>query len=440
MKAGFVVVLLAIAVISISAVAQEMTAENWYQKGLDEVFNNSSYEDALLAFDKAINLNPGNATIWLSIAQVHEFMGDRSKAEVAYNEALNLTDEDLQKNPDDADAWWSRGVILDSLDRQTEAKEAREKAVQVYNQTLADNPEDGETWFKMAEVLGSLNKNKEAIDAYEKSIETNSSKAGIAASTISHLLAWEGRYEEALVASDRALNLTSPDNIQERMLVLGIKGNILAEEAKRPEEALQVFDEALKLDPGHRASLMYRASVLKDLHRYNESAEAYQKAIELFSNESNLWKTNAWIGKGDALNASGRKDEALEAYRSAVEVIELNIQENPENSRAWERKGRALYRMGEYEKAIDAFDRSIEVSPGPYAISSASYFAWVGKGDALLKLGRNEEALEAYRQAVELYPLNGDAWHGKGEALQALGKRIEGDWAFQMAEKLGYRE
>ena len=96
------------------------------------------------------------------------------------------------------------------MDRQTEAKEARERAVQVYNQTLADSPEDGETWFKMAEVLGSLNRNEEAIDAYEKSIETNSSKAGMAAITISHLLAEAGRYDEAIMASDRALNLTSP--------------------------------------------------------------------------------------------------------------------------------------------------------------------------------------------------------------------------------------
>jgi tetratricopeptide (TPR) repeat protein len=439
MKSGFAIALIAIAMLCASAVAQEMTAEDWSKKGEDELFNNSSFEGALQAFNKAVDLDSGNATLWLHKAQVHEFMGDRSAAEVAYNEALNLTDEDLQENPDDADAWWNRGVILDSLDRQTEAKEAREKAVQVYNQSLASNPEDGETWFKMAEVLVSLNRKDEAIAAYEKSIGMNSSKAGMAAISISHLLAEVGRYDEALVASDRALNLTSPDNIQDRMLVLDIKGVIL-EEAKRPEEALQVFDEALKLYPGDRTSLMYRASVLKDLHRYNESAEAYQKAIDLVSNESNLWKTNAWIGKGDALNASGRKDEALEAYRSALEVIELDIQENPENSRAWERKGRALYKMGEYEEAIEAFDRSIEVSPPSFAISSAAYFAREGKGDVLLELGRNEEALEAYRQAIELYPLNGDAWHGKGAALQALGKRIEGDWAFMMAEKLGYRE
>lgn len=439
MKLGFAIALIAIAMICVSAVAQEMTAEDWSKKGEDELFNNSSFEGALQAFDKAVELDSTNATLWLHKAQVHEFMGDRGMAVEAYNEALKFTEEDLQENPDDADAWWNRGVILDSLDRQTEATEAREKAVQVYNQTLSDNPEDGETWFKMAEVLVSLNRKYEAIAAYEKSIGMNSSKAGMAAISISHLLAEAGRYDEALVASDRALNLTDPENVQDRLLVLNIKGNILAEEAKRPEEALQAFDEALRLDPEDRTALGYRASVLKDLHMYNESVEAYQKAIELVSDEG-LWKINAWIDKGDALLASGRRDEAMEAYRSALGATELKIQENPENSRAWERKGRALYKMDEYEEALEAFDRSIEVDPGSFAISSTSYFAQEGRGDALLKLGRNEEALEAYRQSIELYPLDYDAWHGKGQALQALEKRIEADFAFKVAKKLGCRE
>jgi superkiller protein 3 len=290
----------------------------------------------------------------------------------------------------------------------------------------------------MAEVLLSLKREDEAIDAYEKSIETNSSKAGMAAITISNLLAEAGKYDKALKASDRAFNLTVPDNIQDRKLVLGIKGSILTE-AERPKEALQTFDEALRLDPEDKTFLMYKAQALSDLHRYNESIETYQKVIEQGANESK-WITNALIGKGDALNATGRKDEALEAYRSLLEINELESQENPDDSMAWVSKGRALFKMEQYEEAIDAFDRSIEVSPGPYAISSASDAAWAGKGDALLKLGKNEEALEAYRQAIEIFPLNGDAWHGKGEALHALGKRIKGDWAFQMADKLGYRE
>jgi len=212
----------------------------------------------LQAFNKAVDLDPTNAALWLHKAQVHEFMGDRNLAVGAYEKALNITNENLQKNPDDADAWLTTGVILDSLGRQVEAKEARERAAQVYNKTLAGNPEDGESWFKLAEVLLSLNREDEAIDAYERSIETNSSKAGVAASTVSNLFANAGMYDEALKASERALNLTSPDDIRNRELALWTKGSILTM-AERPEEALQAFDEALRLDPEDKATLMFRA-------------------------------------------------------------------------------------------------------------------------------------------------------------------------------------
>lgn len=207
-----------------------------------------------------------------------------------------------------------------------------ERAAQVYNKTLAGNPEDGECWFKLAEVLLSLNREDEAIDAYERSIETNSSKAGVAASTVSNLFANAGRYDEALKASERALNLTSPDDIRNKKLALWTKGSILTM-AERPEEALQAFDEALRLDPEDKMTLMSRADALSDLHRYNESIEAYQKVIEQAANDSSNWITNALIGMGDALNATGRRDEALDAYRSLLEVKEMEIEKNPEDSR-----------------------------------------------------------------------------------------------------------
>ena len=57
MKAGFAIALLAIAMLCVSAVAQEMTAEDWSKKGEDELFNNSSFEGALQAFDKAVDLD-----------------------------------------------------------------------------------------------------------------------------------------------------------------------------------------------------------------------------------------------------------------------------------------------------------------------------------------------------------------------------------------------
>jgi Tfp pilus assembly protein PilF len=92
MKTGFVIALLVIAMLCASSLAQDMTAEDWSKKGEDELLNNSSFEGALQAFDKAVELDSSNATLWLHKAQVHEFMGDRSPAEEAYEEALKFTD------------------------------------------------------------------------------------------------------------------------------------------------------------------------------------------------------------------------------------------------------------------------------------------------------------------------------------------------------------
>ncbi len=51
MKAGFAIALIAIAMICVSAVAQEITVGDWVRKGNDELLNNSSFEGTLQAFD-----------------------------------------------------------------------------------------------------------------------------------------------------------------------------------------------------------------------------------------------------------------------------------------------------------------------------------------------------------------------------------------------------
>ena len=41
----------------------QMTAEDWYDKGVN-LSNQSNYNEALIAFDKAIELNPQYAEAW----------------------------------------------------------------------------------------------------------------------------------------------------------------------------------------------------------------------------------------------------------------------------------------------------------------------------------------------------------------------------------------
>jgi len=210
------------AVLCTCAIAQEETAEYWFEKS-GELLDNRSLDEADQALDKALQLEPENSSIWLSKALVLELLSKVNESQAAYGKALYLTDEDLQKNPQDADALWSKGVALDALQRQPEATAAREKALEIYNRTLSENLQDSDTWFKMAEVLVSLYREDEAISSYRKSAELNGSKKADAWLTAGHLLERQGRHNESVEAFDQALQSIPASEVEEQAFVWEIK-------------------------------------------------------------------------------------------------------------------------------------------------------------------------------------------------------------------------
>jgi tetratricopeptide (TPR) repeat protein len=85
-----------------------------------------------------------------------------------------------------------------------------------------------------------------------------------------------GRYEEALQAYDRALELNPDDSI-----VLNNKGLEL-DKLGRCEEALQAYDRALELNPDYYDAWHNKGVALHKLGQYEEAAQiALKKASEL---------------------------------------------------------------------------------------------------------------------------------------------------------------
>ena len=64
----------------------------------------------------------------------------------------------------------------------------------------------------------------------------------------------------------------------------------------------------------------------------------------------------AWTGKGMALNALNKSDEAIKAYDKAIEI-------DPQKSEAWNNKGVALDNLNKPDEAIKAFENAIEINP-----------------------------------------------------------------------------
>ncbi|MDD1757109.1 MAG: tetratricopeptide repeat protein [Methanotrichaceae archaeon] len=124
------VVVVAIASIALSIPAfGQTTAEDWFNKGMN-LSNQSKYGDALVAFDKAIELNPQYADAWRIKGAILTCLGK-------YDEAIKDLDKAIQMDPQDALVWTNIGFTLYCEGRYIEALQVYDRAIQL-NPKLAE--------------------------------------------------------------------------------------------------------------------------------------------------------------------------------------------------------------------------------------------------------------------------------------------------------------
>ncbi|MEG4626059.1 tetratricopeptide repeat protein [Microcoleus sp. w1-18aA5] len=149
----------------------------------------------------------------------------------------------------------------------------------------------------------------------------------------------------------------------------------------------------------------------------DEAIAAYRHAIEL--NPDISW---SYHQLGQALTQQGKLEEAIAAYHRAIEL-------NPDLSGSHHNLGESLVKLGQFEEAIAAFRRSIELKPD---------FSWSYHhlGDALAQQLQPEEAAAAFRKAIELNRQHFGSYCGLGQNLVKLGRLDEAIVAYEQAIKL----
>lgn len=137
---------------------------------------------------------------------------------------------------------------------------------------------------------------------------------------------------------------------------------------------------------------------LANLGKYEEAIEAYDQALKIDPEY-----VKAWYNKGSSLAILERDEEAIKAYDQALKY-------DPEKVDAWYNKGNSFYNLGKYEEAIDVYDQVLKIDP--------EYInAWTNKGNSLYVLGRSDDAIEAYNQALKIDSENTYAQDGMKNLL-----------------------
>jgi adenylate cyclase len=184
------------------------------------------------------------------------------------------------------------------------------------------------------------------------------------------------------------------------------------------EFARQMFERAVRFDPGFAAAWAGLANAYVDLFRWGRNAQdleaaqrASQQALELNSNSA-----EAHVSAGQALAIQRRFSEAATAFERA-------IKEDPTLYEAYYLYGRAMVESGELESAVKLFENAQRVRPDDY--ESRTLLA-----QALTELGRsdeahraNEEAVESIEKHLELNPDEARAYSLGASVLIRLGEK-----------------
>jgi tetratricopeptide (TPR) repeat protein len=221
-----------------------------------------------------------------------------------------------------------------------------------------------------------------------------------------------GRREDAVEAYEEVLRL------RPELFEVWVNKAMVLNELGRHEEALASSERALEINPRSEQAWLTKGVSLSGLERAHEALEAYDKVIEI-----NPEVPSAWHNRAKQLDALGN-------HREATQALDVALHLRPDYGLAHQTKGRELAKAGRHLEAIESYERALTYGSG------YPHEDWHGKGMSLNTLGRHQEALEAIEVALSLEPEYAEGWHSKGIALDESGRHGEALEAFDRAIEL----
>jgi serine/threonine protein kinase/Flp pilus assembly protein TadD/TolB-like protein len=164
-----------------------------------------------------------------------------------------------------------------------------------------------------------------------------------------------------------------------------IDKNRLSRKKNLLDDAILYAERAAQFDPRSPEALVALGLARHASGRSQEAVEAFEKALTIQPNAA-----EAYAGLGEALQALGRASDAETAYRHAIVL-------RPEWPSAYTLYGTFCFRRGRFADALAQYQRAARILPD----AARSH---TNVGAALANLGRIDDARTSYRKALSIAP------------------------------------
>jgi tetratricopeptide (TPR) repeat protein len=170
---------------------QLLTAGDYAKQG-DACFFENRYEDAIAAYNLALQIQPDLADTWNNRGVVLTRMQRYPEAIASYEQATKI-------RPNYPDAWNNRGVVLLELQKYQEAIACYEKAIQA-------KPDYGDAWNNRGVAFSKMQEYEQAVISYNQALQIKNdytdawNNRGVALSKLQ-------KYEAAIDSYDNAAKI-----------------------------------------------------------------------------------------------------------------------------------------------------------------------------------------------------------------------------------------
>ena len=140
-------------------------------------------------------------------------------------------------------------------------------------------------------------------------------------------------------------SLVNPDYNRMKLFKKGI--NLMADE--KLEDAIELFQQALRIDPNSVDTLMKLRYARFHLEDYNGALRVYDKVFDIDSTNPEAW------------NLKGLVHYEQKRYAQALDAVEKAIESDPTYGMAWYNKACFLSLLNQVPDSLEALKRSIEI-------------------------------------------------------------------------------
>ncbi len=305
----------------------DQLSEVWSHLGL-AFQNNHESKRAMVAYQNARELNPGNLQAWFNGGMIQHEEGMLHPALQCYLKAIEL-------DPEQSKIWCNLGALQFQLGEF-------QHSVDSLNRAVGLKPDYARAWDNLAGSLCALDQLDEAERCCHRALNYKPDYAD-PSFKLGTIYFQEGRMEDAEKAFRHVLDLNAGYPLAGHYLAMALA------RTNRTDEAVAICERAAT-PPGETElpSLAWNemAFHLYEQSKFSDAIRAYEKALTFTPERATIW-----LDAGVAHQQLGELDQARRHYEQAVEL-------DPELARAWHNLGAIRQELGDVKGGQEALDEA----------------------------------------------------------------------------------